>query len=332
MIFLETERLVLRNVAAKDVDIMFDYRNNELCAKYQRGQTKDRDGIAALVERRSSDTISVDANWMVAVALKDTDEMVGEIVVMPNDGAISLGYTFSYKHHRKGYAFEALSTLTNLLHERYPEWDFICFTEPQNEASKALLNKLGYKDMGYIPQLDSQMFGKWTEEFRKPTEKDIAEITAFKQEFEEHKSGMDGTGTLFRNDAAQWLEYNRQMEAADNPSGIPSLQYGLFRKEDGRLLGLLQIRLELKGYLVDFGGNIGYCVRPSERRKGYAKEMLRSALDICREKGLSRVLITCLADNIGSAKTIEACGGVFEKTVFDDRNYKADMKRYWIEL
>ena len=169
-------------------------------------------------------------------------------------------------------------------------------------------------------------------EFRKPTEKDIDEITAFKQEFEEHKSGMDGTGTLFRDDAAQWLTYNRQMEAVDNPSGIPSLQYGLFRKEDGRLLGLLQIRLELKGYLIDFGGNIGYCVRPSERRKGYAKEMLCSALDICRETGLSRVLITCLADNIGSARTIEACGGVFEKIVFDDRNYKADMKRYWIEL
>ena len=65
MIFLETERLVLRNVTAKDADIMFDYRNNELCTKYQRGQTKDRDGIAALVERRSNDTMSVDANWMV---------------------------------------------------------------------------------------------------------------------------------------------------------------------------------------------------------------------------------------------------------------------------
>lgn len=169
-------------------------------------------------------------------------------------------------------------------------------------------------------------------EFRKPEERDIAEITDFKREFEERGSGMDGTGTLVRDDAAAWLEYNRRMEAVDDPSGIPSLQYGLFRKEDGRLLGLLQIRLELKGYLVDFGGNIGYCVRPSERRKGHAKEMLRAALDICRERGLRKVLVTCLADNVGSAKTIEACGGVFEKTVFDDRNYMADMKRYWIEL
>ena len=160
--FLETERLRLRNVAAKDADIMYDYRNNEICARYQRGQTKDYEGILDLVERRKDDVMSVDAPFLVAVALKDTDEMVGEIVVMPNDGTISLGYTFSYKHHRKGYAFESLTALIDLLHERYPEWDFISFTEPENVPSMNLLKKLGYKDMGYIPSMESRVFGKWT--------------------------------------------------------------------------------------------------------------------------------------------------------------------------
>ena len=162
MTFLETDRLVLRNVAAKDADIMYDYRNNEICARYQRGQTKDYAGITALVEKRKNDVVSVDAPFFVAVALKGSDEMVGEIVVMPNDGTISLGYTFSYRHHRKGYAFEALTALVNLLHEQYPQWDFISFTEPENEPSMALLKKLGYKDMGYIASMDSQVFGKWT--------------------------------------------------------------------------------------------------------------------------------------------------------------------------
>ena len=162
MIFMETNRLILRNVAAKDAEIMHDYRNNEVCARYQRGQTKDYDGIVALVERRKDDVMSVDAPFMAAVALKETDEMVGEIVVMPKDGTISLGYTFSYKHHRKGYAFEALTALINMLHKQYPEWDFISFTEPENEPSMALLKKLGYKDMGYVPSMESQVFGKWT--------------------------------------------------------------------------------------------------------------------------------------------------------------------------
>ena len=160
--FLETERLCLRHVVAKDADIMYDYRNNEICARYQRGQTKDYEGILDLVERRKDDVMSVDAPFLVAVALKDTDEMVGEIVVMPNDGTISLGYTFSYKHHRKGYAFESLTALIDLLHELYPEWDFISFTEPENVPSMNLLKKLGYKDMGYIPSMESRVFGKWT--------------------------------------------------------------------------------------------------------------------------------------------------------------------------
>ena len=172
MTFIETNRLILRNVAAKDADIMYDYRNNEICARYQRGQTKDYNGIVALVERRKNDVMSVDAPFMVAVALKDTDEMVGEIVVMPKDGTISLGYTFSYKHHRKGYAFESLSALINLLHEQYSEWDFISFTEPENEPSMALLKKLRYKDMGYIPSMESRAFGKWTTPV---TEEEIAQ-------------------------------------------------------------------------------------------------------------------------------------------------------------
>ena len=141
---------------------MYDYRNNEICARYQRGQTKDYEGILDLVERRKDDVMSVDAPVLVAVALKDTDEMVGEIVVMPNDGTISLGYTFSYKHHRKVYAFESLTAVIDLLHERYPEWDFISFTEPENAPSMNLLKKLGYKDMGYIPSMESRVFGKWT--------------------------------------------------------------------------------------------------------------------------------------------------------------------------
>ena len=172
MIFFETARLILRNVAAKDADNMNDYRNNEICARYQRGQTKDYNGIVALVERRKNDVVSVDAPFMVVVALKDTDEMVGEIVVMPKDRTISLGYTFSYKHHRKGYAFEALTALINMLHEQYPEWDFISFTEPENEPSMALLKKLGYKDMGYILSMESRAFGKWT---TPATEEEIAQ-------------------------------------------------------------------------------------------------------------------------------------------------------------
>ena len=174
MIFLETNRLILRNVAAKDADIIFDYRNNEICARYQRGQTKDYEGICALVEKRKNDCMSVESPYFIAVALKGTDELIGEIVVMPNENTFSLGYTFHYGHHRKGYAFEALSALTELLHTEHPDWEFISFTDPANEPSMALLKKLGYRDMGYLSRRDSRVFGKWT---KPETDEELAQLT-----------------------------------------------------------------------------------------------------------------------------------------------------------
>ena len=61
-------------------------------------------------------------------------------------------------------------------------------------------------------------------EFRKPEFKDIAEITAFKQEFQEADSGMDGTGILVRSSAEEWIDYNQQMERGNNPSSRHCLQ------------------------------------------------------------------------------------------------------------
>lgn len=174
MILMETERLILRNVKEQDAEIIYDYRNHPLCARYQRGQIRDRDGIFSMVASHKCDTLSVKENAFVAVALKDTDEMVGEIVVMPNCGTVSLGYTFSYRHHRKGYAYESISHLIRLLHEAEPDWDFISFTDPENTASIALLRKLGYRDMGYSPKIDSLIFGKWT---TPETEAEIAQAT-----------------------------------------------------------------------------------------------------------------------------------------------------------
>ena len=161
MRFIVTDRLVLRNVEAADAEVMYDYRNNDLCARFQRGQTKDLGGIKELIEKRKDDKLTVGGNSLLAIALKESGEMRGEIVVMPNDGAITLGYTISYRHHRKGYAYEALHALTEKLHAEYPDWDFICFTDRENVASMELLKKLGYEYMGYAPKITSQVFGKW---------------------------------------------------------------------------------------------------------------------------------------------------------------------------
>lgn len=173
MIFLETERLCLRNVAVADTETIFDYRNNPVCARYQRGQTKDLEGIRSLVQKHRFDSFNTEEPFLVAVAQKGTDELIGEIVVMPSEETFSLGYTFSYRHHRQGYAYEALSGLLEMLHTAYPSWEFISFTDPENIPSRNLLRKLGYRDMGYLRSRDSQVYGKWT---KPETDSEIAQI------------------------------------------------------------------------------------------------------------------------------------------------------------
>lgn len=79
----------------------------------------------------------------------------------------------------------------------------------------------------------------------------------------------------------------------------------------------------------EYGGDIGYGIRPSERRKGYASNMLSLALKKCKSIGLSKVLITCSKDNFGSAKTIINNGGVLDSEDIDNSEV---FQRYWITL
>jgi predicted acetyltransferase len=101
------------------------------------------------------------------------------------------------------------------------------------------------------------------------------------------------------------------------------------REEDDKLIGIINIRHSLNEYLYNYGGHIGYCVKKNERRKGYAKEMLKMVLEKCARLGLEKVLITCDANNIASAKTIKSCGGVLENEVpLED----TVIQRYWVDL
>lgn len=88
-------------------------------------------------------------------------------------------------------------------------------------------------------------------------------------------------------------------------------------------LGRLSIRHRLTPWLHDYGGHIGYDVRPSARGNGHATAMLREALPWCRAIGIDPVLVTCDTDNVASRRVIENAGGLFE----DKRD---DKLRYWI--
>lgn len=160
------------------------------------------------------------------------------------------------------------------------------------------------------------------------------EIMDYKREFIEEGSSMDGTGSLRRCETAQeWIDFNRMMENPETVPAhfVPSSQYVYLRTSDRRIVGMIQLRHELNEYLKNFGGHIGYSVRPSERRRGYAGSMLAEFLPVCRRMGLGRVLVTCLTGNVASRRTILKNGGVYENTAFEPE-LRANLERYWIKL
>ena len=160
------------------------------------------------------------------------------------------------------------------------------------------------------------------------------QIADYRQEFLDAGDSMDGTGALRRTpDPYKFIRTSIEREDPKNvPENlVPATQFLFIRKDDNRLLGMLQVRHCFNDYLEKYAGHIGYSVRPSERRRGYAKEMLKASLPFCRELGLKKVLITCIDGNIGSEKTILANGGVYESTVHEP-NDNVDLKRFWISL
>ena len=126
-----------------------------------------------------------------------------------------------------------------------------------------------------------------------------------------------------------WLAKIRDARTWEaNEERVPATTY--FGMLNGRIVGTIQIRHELNQRLLSTYGHIGYGVRTSERRKGYAAAMLATALGKCRELGIKNVLISCDKDNIGSAKTILKNGGVYDKDYIEENGNI--VQQYWIAL
>ena len=115
----------------------------------------------------------------------------------------------------------------------------------------------------------------------------------------------------------------------DLPEGFVHSEYR-WLVEGEAYLGRVSIRYTLNDRLREFGGHIGYEVRPSARRRGHGTLILRLALERARELGISPVLVTCDVDNLGSRGVIEANGGELEGEFEVPQYHDKPIRRYWI--
>ena len=171
-------------------------------------------------------------------------------------------------------------------------------------------------------------------ELIRPTNEYADQIVEYRKEFLDAGDSMDGTGPL--SDIENPEEYIKMCLDYEDPNKVPShlvpaTQFLFVRKSDNKLVGMILVRHYFNDYLEKYAGHIGYSIRVSERRKGYAKEMLKMTLPFCKKIGIEKVLITCNENNIGSEKTILSNGGVYEYTIHEPNENK-DIKRFWITL
>ena len=166
---------------------------------------------------------------------------------------------------------------------------------------------------------------------KRPQKEHEAAALAFKQEFlDNEETTINGSELLDHTDSyAEWLKGVTGNASADtvNPDWVVTDTYFAF-DETGKLVGIIDLRHELNGFLKDFG-NTGYSVRPTERRKGYATEMLGHILARARELCMTKLQLSVERSNEASVKTIIANGGVYERS-FSHEGEEADV--YMIAL
>ena len=158
------------------------------------------------------------------------------------------------------------------------------------------------------------------------------EIIKYKEESLAESPIINGSAGLDRFSSIEiWFEELKKRSCEDTvPKGlVPSSTYLGVREKDNYIVGMIDIRHYLNEYLTQVGGHIGYGVRKTERNKGYAKQMLKLALEKCKELKIKKVLITCDEDNIASEKVILSVNAKLE----DIRNVDGEnKKRFWIDL
>jgi len=161
------------------------------------------------------------------------------------------------------------------------------------------------------------------------------EICAYREEMLAAGSSFDGCLSMKRMpDVKEYVEYctefanpNRKLKE----NGARGTVLLCIRKSDNRMVGCMQVHHVLNEQMRKITGHVGYSVRPSERRKGYATQMLAKAKDYLSSFGFSKVYVSCLPENEASRRTILANGGEYVETVFLEAD-QVNLERYCIRL
>jgi predicted acetyltransferase len=131
--------------------------------------------------------------------------------------------------------------------------------------------------------------------------------------------GFDVPYSHFQSYLQRRMDMKRGFELPDGR--VPMTTYWLYSGQ--KPVALCKLRHRLTDSLRRVGGHIGYCVRPSERGKGFGNAVLALVLVAAGEKGLHEILITCNQGNVPSRRVVERNGGILDRI-------ESGLCYYWI--
>lgn len=172
----------------------------------------------------------------------------------------------------------------------------------------------------------------------KPSVDRKREIMEYINELAEYNSDTNGIGALSKifegytfEQALQRCLNMENKDYAEKWGRCQSRTFLLIRENDNKIVGAINIRWNLSESMLQFGGHIGYGIRPTERRKGYNKINLYLGMLEAEKIGLDKVMLDCDVNNIGSDKTLKALGGKLERTEIDPSDGIL-TNVYWFDL
>lgn len=158
----------------------------------------------------------------------------------------------------------------------------------------------------------------------RPTIERKKEIIEYLDEFVKYGSDINGSGSLDKiydgYTFEEALDRCLKMEDEEYAKSVGRCQgktFLLIRENDNKIVGTINVRWNLSKEMLQFGGHIGYGIRPTERRKGYNKINLYLGMIEAKKVGLDNVMLDCDVNNLGSDKTLKALGGKLERTEID---------------
>ena len=142
---------------------------------------------------------------------------------------------------------------------------------------------------------------------------------------------IPSTVNKYNGDMQRFVDYLGMMENDPPRLLVPGTVMCLV--DDEEILGVCEIRHFLNSGLLKYGGHMGYGVAPKHRGNGYAAKMIEMAMPFMKQVGIDRCLITCVQENVASAKSIVNAGGVLENEVEIIRNGQPKIgQRYWVDV